>query len=128
MDWSRERAIRKTLRKLSRQRVALILQPGDVWVVENAIGHDDDTEAALRTCHLRGWVEPVADAVPMGDLTPEGQLPPGSLTTRPCYRLTEGGWAALNRAHSWVVAGCLVAVTALIASIVSIVANRLFSG
>ena len=30
---------------------------------------------ALRTCHLRGWVEIVADAVPQAQLTSAAQLP-----------------------------------------------------
>jgi hypothetical protein len=36
-DFLTERAIGQTLRKLSRQRVALILQPGGIWVIERAI-------------------------------------------------------------------------------------------
>ena len=130
MGWRRERVIDKTLRKLSRQRVAVILQPGDVWVVEKAVGYDDETDAALRTCYLRGWVEPVAQAVPKGELTPEGELPAGPPFTRrgPVYRLTEAGWAAINRSHRWVVASWLVALVSLVASVVGIVASRLFPG
>ncbi len=75
--WRREWRIRTTLRALARQRVALILQPGNAWVIENAVSdQDDDTASATRTCFMRGWVEPLADAVPTGKLGPGGELPP----------------------------------------------------
>ena len=51
-----ERQVRQTLRRLARQRVAFILQPENVWVVERAVSEDEgkDVAAALRTCQLRG--------------------------------------------------------------------------
>lgn len=42
-DWKEERAIRRMLRKLARQRVALVLQPGNVRVIERALMHDENT-------------------------------------------------------------------------------------
>jgi hypothetical protein len=45
-----ERTIRRTLRALSRQRVRMILQPGYVFVIDNALDPHPDTEAALKTC------------------------------------------------------------------------------
>jgi hypothetical protein len=69
-DWKREHFIRSVLKKLSRQRVAVLLQPGDVWVIEKAVNvDDDDVKEALRTCHMRGWVEPLSNSVPRGALT-----------------------------------------------------------
>lgn len=114
-----EQRIGRTLRRLSRQRVALILQPGDVWVVERAISHDSETEAHLRTCQLRGWVEPVSNAVPSGRLTDKGGLSPGGLfdNIRPIYRLTDSGWAAINRSHLWVVFGAIIALASLFAAL-----------
>lgn len=118
-EWKRERQIRKVLAGLARQRVALILQPQNVWVIERALTRDEDTEAALMTCHMRGWVEPLHDSMPTGDLTPGITLPPGQMFTRTqaVFRLTEGGWSALNRAHAWTVAGIVIAVLSFIATI-----------
>lgn len=118
-EWKRERQIRKVLSGLARQRVALILQPQGVWVIERALVRDEDTEAALMTCHMRGWVEPLHDSMPTGNLTPDMKLPPGPMFTRTeaVFRLTEGGWSALNRAHAWTVAGIVIAVLSLIATI-----------
>ena len=118
-EWKRERQIRKVLAGLARQRVALILQPQGIWVIERALVRDEDTEAALMTCHMRGWVEPLHDSMPTGDLTPDMKLPPGPMFTRTqaVFRLTEGGWSALNRAHAWTVAGIVIAVLSLVATI-----------
>jgi hypothetical protein len=62
-----ERLINKTLRRLAKQRVTMILQPGNVWVIEYAVseGESSDISAALRTCHLWGWVAPEMNAVPI---------------------------------------------------------------
>ena len=74
-EYQRERHIRRVLRKLARQRVAMVLQPGNVLVIEREVGHDPDTLAALQTCHMRGWVEPMFDqAIPQGTLPPDLNL------------------------------------------------------
>lgn len=96
-EWQRERHIRRTLRALARQRVAMVLQPGNVFVVERAIPNDEDSLAALRTGHMRGWVEPMFD-----EAIPQGRVPlPGMPITfdqaRPVYRLTDSGWAVIRR-------------------------------
>lgn len=113
-----EREIGRTLRKLSRQRVAMILQPGNIWVIERAVGDDEKTEVHLRTCHLRGWVEPVSNAVPKGRLSADGRLPSGQLFDGhgPIYRLTDSGWAAIHRAHLWVLVGVAIAFGSFIAA------------
>jgi hypothetical protein len=111
-DWKAEHRIRKTLRGLARQRVATILQPGNVLVVENAGPDDEATSIDLRTCHLRGWVEPIADSLPHG--TVEGFLSTGVAFSgvAPVYRLTGEGWAAIYRLYPLtgigVIAGLLV--------------------
>jgi hypothetical protein len=104
----------------------LILQPGNAWVVERSPPEDEETEAALRTCHLRGWVEPVVDAIPKGQLTPAGELPQGGVFSGhgPLYRLTDAGWSAINRSHRWVIVSWLVALASLVASIVGILVAR----
>ena len=123
-EWRRERFIRKTLRRLSQQRVALILQPGNVLVVEKAVMVDEDegVMAALQTCNLRGWVEVLSNAVPHGKLTPEGKLPAGFPMSgvTPLYRLTEAGWSVIHRSHEWVVATFVIVAITLIATILSI--------
>ena len=123
-EWRRERFIRKTLRRLAQQRVALILQPGNFLVVEKAVMVDEDegVMAALQTCNLRGWVEVLSNAIPHGKLTPEGKLPEGSLYSgvAPVYGLTEAGWSAIHRSHEWVVATFVIVTITLIATIISI--------
>jgi hypothetical protein len=54
-----ERTVHRTLHKLAKQRIRMVLQPGDYWVIDRAIIHDEDTPAVLLTCQMRGWVEPV---------------------------------------------------------------------
>ncbi len=118
----REHHIRKTLRGLARQRVAIILQPGNVWVIERAPREFDGIEEALRTCDLRGWVEPIENAIPHGKLTPNGRLPEGELFTgeKSVYRLTEAGWSALNRSHAWLLATFAIAAATLAATILGV--------
>src|SRR5579862_9288454 len=103
-DSLREFQIRRVLRALSRQRVALILQPGDVWVIERAMEDNDQTDRALKTCYMRGWVEILEHALPTGNLTPDGKLPSGYMFDRatPMYRLTDSGWSVVNRTQLWV--------------------------
>jgi hypothetical protein len=124
-DWRRERFIRSVLRKLSQQRVAVLLQPGNVWVIEKAVTGDGDLEEALRTCHMRGWVELLADSVPKGALTPDGRFPEGKLFSGqgPMYRLTEAGWNVIHRTHEWVVVTCVASIIALFATIVGLVVS-----
>jgi hypothetical protein len=119
-NWRRERFIRGVLRKLSRQRVGLILQPGNVWVVERAVGGEKGVEEALRTCHMRGWTEPLTDSIPKGALTPEGTLPPPDKLFSghgPIYRLTDAGWNVIHRTHEWVVVTCIASLIALFATV-----------
>jgi hypothetical protein len=118
-DWNRERFIRKVLKSVSKQRVALILQPGNVFVIEKAPASQPGIEEALRTCHIRGWVEPICNAIPKGKLTKNGRLPDGDLFTEigPYYRLTEAGWSIIRRTHLWVVTTCLIALATLIGTI-----------
>jgi hypothetical protein len=115
-DFRKERFIIRTLRRLSRQRVALVLQPGNIWVIEKAVKDDKRSDAALKTCYMRGWVEPIEHAVPTGTVSPEGRLPEGSWVTgeKPIFRLTDSGWAVINRSHQLAVLGTFLALLALI--------------
>ncbi len=112
-EMKREYSIYRTLKRLSKQRVGMILQPGNVWVIEKALPRTDENEENLQTCLMRGWIEILHESVPMGVLGPNAELPDGqSLTSKEhIYRLTEGGWNALHRTH---VIGILSIITALI--------------
>ena len=90
----------------------MVLQPGNARVVELAPDSTDDNEAALRTCHMRGWVEPIVDAIPTGTILQGGHLPERLYNrSEPLYRLTDSGWAAIRRSHM------LALVTSMIAPI-----------
>jgi hypothetical protein len=118
--WKRERQIRKVLRGIARQRVALFFKESDTWVIECALQRNDRVEADLATCLMRGWVEATHKNMPTGDLTPDGRLPSGQMFDRveTHYRLTEGGWAALNRAHAWALVGVLLAGASLVTTVI----------
>lgn len=123
-DWKQERFIMKTLHRLSRQRVLLILQPGNAWVIENVVSEENEqVAAALRTCHLRGWVEVQQNAVPRMRLTPEGNFPERDLPDgiAPVYRLTEAGWNVIHRSHEWIMVTCVIASATLVVTILGII-------
>ena len=107
----------------------MIFQPDNVWVIERALGHDPDTDAALLTCHMRGWVETLHDAVPKTDLKPDGRLPDNFNPKRiePMYRLTEAGWCVIYRTHLWVLATFIVALATLIATFSGVMITRAIS-
>ena len=122
-EWQRERAIRRVLVKLSRQRLALVLD-GNTWVIEKAVDFgDESTASALRTCHLRGWAEPLENrAVPTGQLTEKGKLPGSPIFTAasPIYRLTDAGWNAIHRIHPLVATTLLVAGLTFLATLLGL--------
>lgn len=115
----RERKIRRALRAVARQRVALILQPGNHWVIERSIDDDDDTDAALVTCYFRGWVEPLEGAIPTARLTPDHRLPPNFRfdTLKTHYRLTSAGWSVIHRSHQLAIVAVLISVISLLIAI-----------
>jgi hypothetical protein len=115
-------SIYQTLKALSKQRVGLILQPGNVWVIERAVPDDEKTEANLRTCYLRGWVEPIENAIPKGRLTVDGKLPEGSLFSNigPLYRLTDSGWNAIHRTHEMAFLGVSASLIAVGVGVIAI--------
>jgi hypothetical protein len=118
-DLRREHAIRQTLRKLSRQRVALVLQPGNVWVIEKAVKTTAETDTALKTCHMRGWVEPLESAIPQGKLTPDGRLPANFKFegTGILYKLTSAGWSVIYRSYQLALIAVVISVISLLVSV-----------
>lgn len=119
-QWERERQVRQVLRGIARQRVALVVQPSNVWVIERALQRNNDVEAALATCVMRGWVEPLFEDLPTNTLTSEGKVRSGPLFTgtESYFKLTEGGWAVINRAQMWTMLGVLLAGLSLISTFV----------
>jgi hypothetical protein len=109
-----ERTVRRALRQLAKQRVRVVLQPGNFWVIDNAGAQHEDTHAALLTCYMRGWIEPLEHAVPRARLSPDGSLPAnpqfGEAETQ--YRLTSAGWSAIYRSN-------MIAIVALLISVLS---------
>ena len=95
-----ERTVRRTLRQLSKQRVRLVLQPGNIWVVDHTGSKTDDTDAALLTCFMRGWVEPLEHALPHAKLKPDGSLPERWEGVETQYRLTSAGWTIIHRTRT----------------------------
>jgi len=121
-DFRRERQIRRVIRMLSRQRVAMVLQPGNVLVIENSPTLPYQEEA-LRTCLLRGWVQVLHDSVPHAALPADMRLPnglPPLSSERTIYRLTEAGWQVINRTQAWVVATFAVAFASLVATVLAL--------
>lgn len=110
-----ERFIRKVLRKLAKQRVSSIHQPTGYWIIDNPIEENREVEVALHTCHLRGWVEIMVNAVPKGKLE-NGNLPQIE-GIGPVYKLTDSGWQVINRSQSLLLISILIAILALIATV-----------
>ena len=111
--FKRGRRIRQVLRPLAGQRVVAVLQPGDVWLIENAPNLPG--KEAITTCLMRGWVEVLQDAVLKSQLCPDG-LPDryeaikGNDTV---YRITDSGCAVINRTHTCSLATFAVSLLSL---------------
>ena len=113
-----EKFIKKILKKLSKQRVAMILQPGNVYVIEYAVEDDNENVVcALYTCHMRGWIEPI-NAIPKQKLTEDGKLPNhnGQYLGK-TYRLTDCGWNKINNIHIFIVGTFFIAILTLLFSV-----------
>lgn len=119
----RERQVRRALKAVARQRVAIVLQPGNVHVIERGTPDEEWFELGIRTCHIRGWVEVLHESLPTTTVRFQGNHPLISQDAKAKnhYRLTEGGWAVLNRSHAWVLATFLVSTVGLVVSIASLV-------
>jgi hypothetical protein len=115
----RERAVRKAMHAIAKQRAVMFVEPGHVLVVEHATPDEEWFDVAVQTCLIRGWADVLHDAVPTGDLSSQGGeiVLPQSMTPKAMYRLTEGGWAAINRSHAWVIGTFMVALVTLVATV-----------
>ncbi|MBU1424690.1 MAG: hypothetical protein KKH12_02130 [Gammaproteobacteria bacterium] len=107
----REYSIYKTLKQLAKQRVALVLQPGNVWVIERAIPDTEENNENIQTCLMRGWVEILHESIPNGRVWGDG-LPTKQIFegTADVYRLTDSGWNAIHRTHVITLLGVIAAL------------------
>ena len=117
----REYSIYRTLKAVSKQRVAFVAQPGNAWAIERSVSHTETNEANLRTCHLRGWVEPIVDALPFFEVGEDLKIPQSPAAVRPLYRLTDGGWNAIHRTRVLALLGVLISLVGLCATIMALV-------
>jgi hypothetical protein len=102
----------RVLKKLARQRVAMILEPGNVPVVERAIGRNEQTKAFLLTAQIRGWVDILHEDMLTGKLDDNR----GINTEQPFqskenhWKLTDSGWGAIQRRHQLSILNLSIAV------------------
>lgn len=121
-DFIRERKVRRALKAVARQRIAIVLQPGNVQVIERGTPDEEWFELGVLTCHIRGWVEVLHENLPTGAIKFQGSDPklPSEMRTKNHYKLTEGGWAVLNRSHAWVLATFMVSAVGLVVALASL--------
>jgi hypothetical protein len=115
----REIHVRRVLRRIARQRVALILKPGNIWVIENALTTNDNSEAEVATCLMRGWIEILEKSIRSGQLTKDGKLPDKPIAelfnaTQNIYRITDSGWLVINRQNTIFILTLLIALMTLL--------------
>ena len=113
-----EATIKSVLHALARQRVRLVLRPGNYWVVDLAPPRTEEFNSAVATAFMRGWVAPLANAVPSGYLGPNGELPPSLPDNESVYQLTSAGWDVIHGTHALLVKTYIVAIATLVATII----------
>ncbi|HHC6463055.1 hypothetical protein HJ014_18840 [Vibrio parahaemolyticus] len=118
-DFVYEQQLLAVLNKIKRQRVAIILEPGNVPVIERAIGNDESIKAMLLTAQIRGWVEVLHENIPTGQVSASGEMnmsnPFSSVQTY--WKLTDSGWAAIQRRHQLSIFAFAVSVVGVVVAI-----------
>lgn len=104
--------------------MAIVLQPGNVWVIEKAMPDTEQNRENIQTCLMRGWIEVLQESVPSGKLKADGSLPDSKVFdgTKTIYRLTDSGWNAIHRTH---VIGFLSAIISLIGVAITLIGLKL---
>lgn len=79
----------------------------------------------MRTCELRGWATVLHSNIPISRLSTEDLVDQSGANLTfgergQIFRLTEAGWAALNRTHAWLLATFAVASATLVATVLSV--------
>ncbi|ELB2785434.1 TPA: hypothetical protein ACVOYM_003417 [Vibrio diabolicus] len=97
-----ERKIYRLLKRLSRQRVQLVIKPENVWLIDRALAVNEENEALLYTCQMRGWIEILHESVPHGSIETDGSINKTSPFdgTQHIWKLTDSGWATIQRRHA----------------------------
>lgn len=92
-------------------------------MVERSPPREEWFELGVRTALIRGWVEVLHENLPTGAVQMLGTVPqlPRSMTPETHYKLTEGGWAVLNRTQAWLLATFMVSAMGLVVSAVALV-------
>lgn len=109
-DLTYELKIHRLLKKVARQRITMILEPGNVPVIERAVGHDENTKALLLTAQIRGWVEILHEDMPTGQINDDGSFNSDQpfQSHENHWKLTDSGWAAIQRRHQISIFGLAV--------------------
>ena len=97
---NREKSIFNILKGISKQRVVKILQPGNIWLVENAISLNEENLADIQTCLMRGWIEVLHESIPHSQLPKDMNF--NNVENKGnynIYRLTESGWNTIYRSR-----------------------------
>ncbi|HHC6471119.1 TPA: hypothetical protein ACN359_004547 [Vibrio parahaemolyticus] len=118
-DFIYEFKMHRVLKKVARQRVAMILQPGNVPVIERAIRRDEETKTFLLTAQIRGWVDVLHDNMPTGKVDSNGNMmsDPALTSKETHWKLTDSGWAVIQRRHQLSVLSLGVAIIAVLVGI-----------
>ena len=110
--FKREYSIYKTLSRISKQRVVLVLQPENAWVIEKALQNTDQIQANIRTCMIRGWVDLLHESVQSTNIDDNYGLSKGFEfnNIQDIYKLTDSGWNAIHRTHVIALLSILIAL------------------
>ena len=118
-DFIYEFRMHRLLKKIARQRVAMILEPGSIPVIERAIKTNEETKTLLLTAQIRGWVDILHEDMPTGKLDSSGSInsdmPFQSKENH--WKLTDSGWGAIQRRYQLSVLGLALTVIAVIVAI-----------
>ena len=111
-DLKREYSIYKTLTRISKQRVVLLLEQGNTWVVEQALLDTSQNQANITTCIIRGWVDLLHESVPSTNIDNNYGLTKRLEfnNNQDIYKLTDSGWNAIHRTHVITLLGIIIAL------------------
>jgi len=111
--------IHRLLRKFAKQRITVVHKEQNVWLIEYAVKHTDENSNLLRTCYMRGWIEPMQESVGFGEVNDDGTLVGDQLYNRidTMWKLTDSGWGAINRNHQLMVLGVFLTIISIVISI-----------
>ena len=106
----------KLLKKISSQRVAMVLKPHNILVIENCVNLSADDDARIATCLMRGWIDIFENSIPCRNLDKNGEILNKPLeeifiNTGNLYKITESGWAVIY--HQRTKTNLIIILTAL---------------